>query len=166
MEFTRTAEGLQQKDIGGHSYEFSKWGAEEATDTLLDIATIVGKPLAAAAGRLDVDAAMERRLELPTDAISTIIEQLTGQVGLHKKLCMGLIKKLATRGVLCDGRAINFDSHYQDALPHLLDVVAAALEVQFGNFFGGALGAFRLRRTPTPPASRAPESTPSSGGPS
>ena len=168
MDFTRTEAGLQAKEIDGHTYEFAKWGAEESLSTLLDIGTIIGKPLGAAAGRLDMESLQDRRIELPVDAIGIIVEHLAGEVGTHKKLAMSLIKRLATTGILCDGKAIAFDLHYRARLPHMLDVVAAAVEVQYGSFFGGAFAALRLKRAPSssPKDSPSPKQAASSGAPS
>jgi len=167
MDFTRTEAGLLQRDIGEHSYEFAKWGAEEALSTLLDIGTIIGKPLGAAADKLDMDALKDRRLELPMDVLGVIVEQFAAEMGQHKAVAMGVIKRLATKGVLCDGKPVQFDLHYKDRLPHMFDVLAAAMEVQYGGFFGGAFAGLRLRPVvPTPPPASQPQaSTPSSGVP-
>lgn len=166
MELTKTEAGLYAAEIGGHTYEFSKWGAEEAMDTLLDLAALVGKPLGAMAQGMDPQAAAEKRVEITIDAIGTIVEHLTSQVGANKKTCLALIRKLATRGLICDGKQISsFDLHYKDRLAHLFDVLGASLEVQYGNFFGGLAGAFRIvgPRPKTSQASPAPASTSSSG---
>jgi len=168
MEFTKTEMGLYAAEIGGRQYEFSKWGAGEAMDTLLDLASIVGKPLGAMAQGMDPAAAAEKRVEVTIDAIGTIVEQLASQVGANKKTCLALIRKLATQGVLCEGKPVtSFDLHYKDQLAHLFDVLGANLEVQYGNFFGGLAGAFRIvggRPAPSSPGSPSQPSTSSSGG--
>ena len=167
MAFNRTEHGLHQKDIGGHSYEFMKWGAEEALDALLDLSAVIGKPLGALAPHMDLAAAQERRLEIAAEAIGPALEALATQLGSNKPLCKALLKRLATKGILCDGREIVFDAHYKDRLPHMLDVALAALEVQFGGFFAGASAAFRVRPPAgTRPGSEPPTSTDSSGDPS
>jgi hypothetical protein len=148
---TKTDAGLYEVEVDGQKYEFSKWGAEDALDVLLDIAKIVGKPLGAAFGAFagkDDDGKSKLDQEFNPDMLGTVFEALTDR--MDKGVVKGLIKKLAAgNNVFCDGKPVtNFNLHYQDKLPHLFKVVQAALEVQYGNFFVALSGIAKSRHKP------------------
>lgn len=133
--------GLFETDIEGHKYEFEKWGAEDATDVLLDIATLVGKPLGVGIATV-VDKLKGDKLDEKIDPnlVGSIVEAMTEKAGTHKAMVKGLIKKLSSEKVLVDGKPIAFNSYYQDRLDLVFKVVSAALEVQYGNFFAAITG--------------------------
>jgi hypothetical protein len=136
MEITKTEQGTYEATIDGHAYEFAKWGAEAATDTLFDLALVLGKPLAQLGAAMKAGEKGGEKFALSVDVAGSIVEQLIAQMGTNKKLCMDIIRKMtAGDTVMCDGKRITFNTHYQDRLPHMFDVLRAALEVQFGNFF-------------------------------
>lgn len=145
MSVRKNDAGLYEVEIDGTKYEFEKWGAEDATDALLDIAGIVGKPLGMGVAALfgrdeDGKAGMDKKLD--PDAIGKVMEALSGQVGANKAIVKGLIKKLASEKVIANGAKItSFNTYYSDRMSHLMKVVRAGLEVQYGNFFGEILGA-------------------------
>lgn len=140
MEITKTEQGTYQVEIDGRQYEFSKWGAEAATDTLFDLALVLGKPLAQLGAAMKTGEKTGEKFSLSVDVAGSIVEQLIAQMGTNKKLCMDIIRRMtAGETVMCDGKRITFNTHYQDRLPHMFDVLRAALEVQFGNFFGDVL---------------------------
>jgi hypothetical protein len=143
MEITKTESGLYAVDVDGSLYEFAKWGAEKAMDTFLDITGIIGKPLSALMAAIhasQVDGAESQAITIDTAA--AIAEQLTSNIGTHKKTCMAVIKRLTSGPeVFCDGKKVDFDTHYASRISHLFEVVRAAVEVQYGNFFEDALRA-------------------------
>lgn len=133
------ASGLIEKEIDGIKYEFEKWGAEEALDTLLKISKVAGKSLGIALSSLTTTEEGPNFLALAFDA-------LTGN--MDEKLCMSLVKKLTSEKVFCQGAKIqSFSVHYQDRLMHMFKVAQAALEVQYGNFFEELLGIVGVTRT-------------------
>jgi hypothetical protein len=142
------AAGLIERVIDEHTYEFQKWGAEESVQTLLQIGGLAGKPLMQAVSAVG---SQEGKQKLELDVLGAAIGSLIENA--HNPMTMALIKKLSSEKVLCDGKKINFDHHYQDRLDHLFRVVSAAVEVQYGNFFAAFRGAAAMRRTPaTSPA--------------
>lgn len=143
MDCTHNHEtGLYEVEIDGHIYEFSKWGAGEATSTLLDIMTIIGKPLGAVAAGWGQPGGEG----MTSEKVAQAIDHAASQIGAHKTLCMDLIKKFATRCHRDHKPIKNFDTAYQDRIPHLFNVLHAAIEVQYGAFFAGALDATGLGR--------------------
>lgn len=152
--------GLHEGVVDGHVYEFAKWGAQESLNTLLEMAALVGGPLGklAAKGFLaGVEQGSMTQFNLDEDLLGHVWDQLAESLLTRRDEVMRLITRLATRDVLCDGKllvppgknaAACFDVHYKDGLPHLFQVCRAALEVQYGNFFG-ALGDL-VQRSPPP----------------
>lgn len=142
--------GLYAVEVDGKMYEFEKFGAEQSLETLLDIGQIVGKPLGAAiAGLSGQDGDVKQRLmdrELDLKVIELVMEAITGR--LDKKTIMPMIKRMTSEKVLCEGKKINFNIHYQDDLMHMFNVLKAALEVQYGNFFVALAGVLGLKVKP------------------
>jgi hypothetical protein len=146
--------GLYDVEIEGQQYSFQKWGADSATDALLDLSGIVAKPLGAGVGALfgkkkDEDDGEAGKPKTSAENIGLIMEALLDRVSANKATCKALLKKFASENVLCDGKKISFDSHYADRMPHMFKVVQAAVEVQFGNFFGEFLGSVGIKMPKT-----------------
>lgn len=143
MKPVKNESGLYEVIIDERKYEFEKWGAEDSTDTILDIAAIAGKPIGLGIATIfkkdDVEGKKGLDKAFDPDVVGMILESLSERVGTNKSIIKALIKKLSSDKVLCDGAKIQFNTHYQDCLDHLFRVVRAALEVQYGNFFAAFL---------------------------
>lgn len=138
--------GLYDVEVDGLTYSFEKWGADASLDVLLELVKIIGRPLGAAVASLagkqkDLGSEVRSMIDkdFDPDLIGTVFEALTER--MDKGIVKSLIKKFSSESVLCDGKKIVFNSHYQDRLPHLFKVVQAALEVQYGNFSDALLAA-------------------------
>ena len=137
MAVEKNAAGLYEVEVDGLKYEFEKWGAEESLATLLKLSRLVGKPLGQAMAGLSFNedkTKVEINFDIAGEAIGALMQNM------DEDLSMSLIKKLCSEKCLCNGAKINFNVHYQDKLDHMFKVVAAALEVQYGNFFVALLG--------------------------
>lgn len=135
-EIVKDDSGLFAVTIEDQVYAFEKYGAEESLDVLIDIVKIVGKPLGAAVAALGASGQDAKQMMIDRDfdpnMLGVVFESLTSS--LDKGVVKHLIKKFCSEKVLCDGKKINFNTHYQGRLPLMLKVVQAALEVQYGNF--------------------------------
>lgn len=148
--------GMYDVEVDGKTYSFEKWGADDSTDTMLDISAIVGKPLGMAIGSFfkkdkDAEEAPAKKKsffdrDFDGDAIASVMEALTDNVAKNKVICKDLIKKFCSKNVLCDGAKINFNLHYEGRLVHMLKVVKAGVEVQYGNFFDELLDLAPIKR--------------------
>ena len=151
MSAVKNEVGMWEIDIDGSRYEFEKWGAEDSMDALLDLAALVGKPLGMGVSAIfgkDEGGGKDKGLfdkEFDPNIIAVIMDALTDRISTNKATCKMLIKKFASDKVMCDGKRITFNTHYQDRLDHLFRVVKAALEVQYGNFFAAFLGASGIK---------------------
>lgn len=141
MKVTKTEAGLFAVDVDGDTYEFERWGAEDALDTLMDISSIVGTPLSAAAAAAFGKGGDGVKTELTDDLIERVVGELTRNMRQHKAMCLAIFKKLAGRRVLCNGRPVNYDQDYAgDRLRRLFLVVRAGFTVQYGDFCAAVLG--------------------------
>lgn len=132
--------GIYEVDVDGRRYEFEKWGAEESLDVLLDISSIIGGPLGAAIGQMfsgEKDKSVLEK-EVNADMMTVAFESLAKN--LKKDVVKPIFKKLCADKVLCEGKKINFNTHYQEDLMHMFRVAKAGLEVQYGNFLDAAQG--------------------------
>lgn len=133
--------GLYEVSIDSENYEFEKWGADDSLDVLIDLSQMVGKPLGMALASLLGKEGLNK--EVDPNMIGTIFESLFQNCSKDKT--KPLIKRLSSEKVMCTGKKILFDQHYQDRLMHCFKVVKANLEVQYGNFFDELLELTKLR---------------------
>lgn len=132
--------GLIEVNIDDEKYEFEKWGAELSLATLMKISKIIGKPFGMLLGQI-MSGGID--VNLSPDLLGDACEALVSN--MDEAVAIALIKRLSAEKILCNGKKINFDIHYQDKLPHLFNVVKAALEVQYGNFLGELLGLIKVK---------------------
>ncbi len=109
---------------------------------------LIGRPLGTALGAIVGKGKGEAVLDKDIDPeiIGHMVDALT--VNFNKGAVKSLLKKLSSEKVLCDGKKIVFNTFYQDKLDLCFLVVAAALEVQYGNFFGALVGLFGTKSLP------------------
>ena len=147
-----------QKVVDGKLYEFEQFKTTEALKVLARLTKIFGEPLTLALGaffkdkpesfigKLDenglpikveevqaekksfLDQDLGDKSDILAKAVRTLIDRL------DEDEVVELVKKLASEKVKCDGAPIIFDDHYVGSPMHLFKVVAAGLEVQYGNF--------------------------------
>jgi hypothetical protein len=122
-------------DGSSRPFEFKKWGAEEATDTYLDLLAVGGSSLGSLAN-LYVSGKAETT-DLGSSAIETMMRQLSDGLTKNRDLTKRLIRKLSAEGVLCNGGPIKYDTFYADDLSLSWKVIMANLQVQYGTFFQG-----------------------------
>lgn len=144
MKPEKTSQGLWAVAIAGRNFEFQKWGAEEQTDTLIDLMAVVGPVL----GSLT---SIYRQADSLDDEIGeSVMQKLVGALstGLSRDKAMSkrLMRKLSSDRILCEGRAIAYDTFYQDDLMLAFQVIKASLDVQYANFFVAA-GSLLPKRT-------------------
>lgn len=127
---------LEKKTIEGQVYEFSKFGAKQALRMLTRLTKIVGEPLAIAASAAKGDGEfLDRKVD--PQVIGKAVHALVTK--LDENEVIDICEELAANGVLCNGKQIIFDKHYEN-LGLLFKVLQAGLEVQYGNFLEEFLG--------------------------
>lgn len=128
---------LVKKSIDGHEYEFSQMGPRQSLKVLVKLSKIVGKPIAMIAGGekgVKPTSLMQKDVapELFGAAVGAMVDRLDEDETVD--LCVQLT---SFPQVLCDGQKVDFNAHYDGKLDLMFKVLAAALEVQYGNFFAG-----------------------------
>lgn len=138
MNFSKTDAGIPSCTIDGHTFEFSRWGAEEQTDTLLELMGVLGD---AAGGLADLyKNTRDPDADIAQDVMGRLIGKLTGGLTRDRAVTKRLLMKLASGDrVVCDGVPIrSYNKFYEDQLFLAFKVAAANMRVQFGNFFSAA----------------------------
>lgn len=124
---------LIDKEVDGQKYEFEQLGAKDSLKTLMKLSKIVGRPFI-----MSIGASQGKGKPLNTE----LLAQAAGILfqSLEETETLNIIESLTAKKALCDGKMINFDSHYSGKIDHLFRVLNAALEVQYGNFFAAVTG--------------------------
>ena len=139
MAVKKLSSGLYEADVQGtdkvHTVTFQKWGAEMATDTLLELVQVGGE---AAGSFLSVVAGGGLDQDLGSAPVAKLFSLLTVGMTRDKALTKGLLVKLCSFKVIVDGVSAKWPDFYNDQLPLALAVAKANLEVQFGNFSDAA----------------------------
>jgi len=139
MEVTKNERGLYEVTLpteeGDKTFTFQKWGAEEATDTLLDIISVVGESMG---GLLSVLTGGGADQDVGSASLEGLFRQLTLGLTRNKDLTKRILKKLSSDRVLCNDMPVDWKSFYKEQLPLSFAVARAQLEVQYGNFIGAA----------------------------
>lgn len=127
---------LKSVQIGGEEYEFEQMATKPSLKLLIRISKIVGKPLVTIAGSvLGGDKLLDT--ELKPGMLAAAAESLFN--GMDAEEVIQIIETLTATTVLCDGKKVDFNLHYEGRLEVLFKVLSTALEVQYGNFFGAIL---------------------------
>lgn len=126
------------REIDGRTYEFTQFGTTLSLKLLARLTKIIGEPLAIALGGLKTPPGKKVNLadmDVSGDLLGKAVKALIDR--LDENEVVALVKTLASEHMLCDNAKIIFDAHYSGNMGHLLHVLMASLEVQYGNFFAG-----------------------------
>lgn len=135
------------KTIDGDEYSFEKFGAKKSLKILVRLSKMIGKPISLLVGSIKSEKGTKvLDSEIKTDVLALAIEAMADN--LDSDEVISLMEELAANSILCNDKIVKFDSHYEGKLPHLFKVLAAALEVQYGNFFDAFKG-FQESRKPS-----------------
>ena len=118
---------LIKREIDGHTYQFEQLGARQSIKVMIRLGKIIGKPFAVSVG-----AYQGKDKPLNTSILSEAAASLCQSMDETETL--SLLELLTAEKALCDGKKIDFDTHYEGKIPHLFKVLKIALDVQYGNF--------------------------------
>lgn len=139
MSVVKNEHGIYEAVIktaeGDKTFAFQKWGAEDATDTLLDIVAVVGESMG---GLISVLTGSGADVDVGHTSLEALFRQLTLGLTRNKELTKRVLKKLSGDRVQCEGVTIDWKLFYKDQLPLSFAVAKAQLEVQYGDFIGAA----------------------------
>lgn len=136
MTIQKNAKGLMETVIDKATYEFTPWGTRQSLDGLIELSDICGEFLAKAAGAFAKKDALKS--DVSADMLGDVISALVKGMAKDKNTTINLIEKLVTQGVSRNTRDVDFNADFEGNFMHLLKVVKAALEVQYGSFFAAA----------------------------
>lgn len=135
MQIVNSPAGVPSCNIDGHTFEFSRWGAEEQTDTLLELMGVLGE---AAGGLADLyKNTRDPDADISQDVMSRLMGKLTTGLTRDRQATKRLLIKLASgERVTCDGVPIrNYNTFYENKLFLAFKAATANLKVQYGAFF-------------------------------
>jgi len=140
---------LVKKVIDGETYGFQQFGAKQALKVLTRLTKIVGEPMALAFTAAKGEGKLSTR-DIDPDILASAVRALMER--LDEDNVVDLVETLTASHLLCNGKQIVFDVHYEGKLGHLFKVLMAALEVQYGNFFGEFLAKQGIKNQDMPQA--------------
>jgi len=134
---------LGEKEIGGHNYSVGYWDVDTSTATLTRLFKILGEPLGkvllgALEGKEEGQSLLDVKLDenqgkFLSEAIS----------GLSMRLNEDEVKNLlrqCCKQLLCDGKQIDYNTHFMGKIGHLFKVCLFVLRHQYSDFLGESLG--------------------------
>lgn len=142
------ARELIEKEIDGATYSFSQFGAKQGVKTLLKIGKMIGEPMALAFGSFSGEGPLLER-KIDGNMLGMAAKALFSRADDNEVL--ELITLLAATSCQCDGKQIDFNSHYEGRYGHMFKVLQAAIEVQYGNFFDALTDLGATTPTDKPP---------------
>jgi hypothetical protein len=127
-----TTTGRYIATVQGEEYEFERWGAKRALETLLAISAIAGGPLAA----FGINLFGKNKGDASQDGSGTaVIQELSRHIGTNSKAVTDILEKLTCvqGGVMKDGKPVKMDAVYTGRLAHMMLVAQENFTLQFGT---------------------------------
>ena len=134
---------MKEVTIDGKKYSFGYWDVDTSTEYLTKLIKLLGEPLAMILlGAVDKKEEGQSLMDIDTsqikgDAIAAAFK------GLASRLSEDEVKQImrqCANGVLCDGKKIDYNSHFMGKIGHLFRVALANLKHQYSDFLGAGLG--------------------------
>lgn len=116
-----------EKELDSEKYVITMLAPTSALKMLTRLIKLIGEPLSLLYG----DSEQEVAKVLPK-AVSALVSRL------DENQVEGLVKDLL-KCVVYHNQPLNFELHFQGRLGHLFKLLAAVLEVQYGDFLGAML---------------------------
>ncbi len=123
------ASELVKRTVDGEQYEFEQFGAKQSLRILMRLSKLLGEPLMLSMGAIKKE---EGGKQFDVTILAKAAKCLFA--GMDENGTLELIETLTSEKVLCNGKKIKFDEHYEKKLTHLFNVLTTALDVQYGNF--------------------------------
>ena len=126
--------------VDGLKYEVGHWPVDKATGMLTKLIKILGEPLAmvivgAVGNKKDGESIMDADLSaLKGESISKAFAGLSTRLDEHE--VQKMLKEI-NEGILCDGKRIDYNTHYMGRIGHLFRVSMFVLKHQYSDFLVG-----------------------------
>lgn len=135
--------------IDNHKYQCGTWDVDTATDTLTTLTKLLGESLVMVLMGA-VETAKENRKEGEPGGLQGLmnmdVEKIKTDViakafqGLSTRLNHAEVKQilhLCSDQLLCDGKRVDYNTHFMGRIGHLLKVTVQVLRHQYRDFLGG-----------------------------
>lgn len=123
----------KHRTIDGEEYKIHVMTPSTSIKLLTRIFKLLGEPFAEMAvgvkAAKNEDEANEQAMKLLPVAVRALVSRM------DENEVMGVVQQL-TSAVTVDNKQISFERHFQGRLGHLLKLLSACVEVQYGDFLG------------------------------
>ena len=134
---------LGEATIKGAKYQFGYWDVDTSTEYLTKLIKLLGEPIAMTLlGVVDAKEPGKSLMDVDMDSVKAEAIAKAFQ-GLATRLNENEVKEIlhqCQKGVLCNGKAIDYNAHYMGKIGLLLQVSLANLKHQYADFLGDGLG--------------------------
>lgn len=133
--------------IGDEKYQCGTWDVDTATDTLTKLVKLLGEPLVmvlmgAVESTKDKEGGLKALMNTDIDDLKTesIAKAFNGlAMRLNEKEVKDVLR-LCTSQMLCNGKQIEYNTHFMGRIGLLMRVAMQVLRHQYRDFLGGNLG--------------------------
>lgn len=124
---------MVEKEIDGKTYSITQFTTKKSLKVLARLVGYCGEPVAmfmALSTESAKEMGPEKEAEIIQKAVKILCDKMKDEDGV-----IDLVEILSSGDtLLCDGKKVSFDIHYQGNLKHLFKVLVAVIEVQYANF--------------------------------
>ncbi len=147
----RTSETFK---VGKHEYQVNMWHPDKAVENLTWLSKMIGDTLLGILVQVDSLkelADMDVDLKLLAPGVKSLLSNLN-----EKEVALKC--QQFTEGMLCDGKAFKYETHFMGGIGHLMGVIVGVLKAQYQDFFDGLpvaelVGALAAKGSSSTPAS-------------
>ena len=121
---------LSKVEVGGHTYELGEWPVDKAIEIMTWLSQTIGPVLfQAVSGAQSLSSVMDADLGQVLN--QGVVNALTNIKSAEVK---ERFRQIAGVDLLCDGKQIDYNTHYQGRIGHLLKVSVAVIKFQYADF--------------------------------
>lgn len=131
----KLARGKGEKRVM-HEYQVNMWHPDKATLNLAWLVKMAGEPLIATVMQVD---SLTELLDSKLDAEMIVPAVRSLMLKLDEREIVNKVRSF-TEEMLCDGKKVDFDTHFLGYPAHLMKVVFFVLKAQYSDFFDEPLG--------------------------
>ena len=119
---------VAQHVIGGHTYKIGHWPVDKANSMLAFLVSTFGEGLSGL-GKGGVAGALD--LEIGLEFFAGVVKGLFSKITVEQ---YSIKMREICDGIICDGKAIEYNTHFQGRIFHLHAVAAHVLMHQYQDF--------------------------------
>lgn len=136
MPISKNGKGLFEVDIDGDTFEFSPWSLKRSVKMGVRLARIVADPMTRIYALMQ--GAKGAQADVAPAVLGGIADKLVERLAEDDEQTWALLVTLCTEGVSRNAQEVDMERDFARKPKVMLQVIKAALEAQYGDFFEGA----------------------------